>query len=93
MAAGVPCSRYLTVAEAIADPQTVERGTMARIEDGGGPLDVPNAAFKFGDGSVGARCCVPMLGEHTRDVLQRILGMTERRIGELAGSHSIGLAT
>ena len=38
MAAGVPCSRYLTVAEAIADPQTVERGTMAEVEDAAGPL-------------------------------------------------------
>lgn len=93
MAAGVPCSRYLTVAEAIADPQTVERGTMAEIEDGAGLLRVPNAAFKFGDGSVTARRHVPILGEHTRDVLQRILGLTEHRIADLASSRSIGCTT
>jgi len=89
MEAGVPCSRYLTVAEAIADPQTVERGTMAEVEDGAGPLQVPNAAFKFADGSVGARRHVPDLGEHTRDVLSRIVGLTDRRIADLAGSGSV----
>ncbi|MGZ5907355.1 MAG: CaiB/BaiF CoA transferase family protein [Reyranella sp.] len=74
MAAGVPCSRYLTVGEAIADPQAKARGTMAEVEDGGGPLRVPNAAFKFADGSIGARRHVPALGEHTTEVLQQVLG-------------------
>jgi CoA:oxalate CoA-transferase len=84
MAAGVPCSRYLTVAEAIADLQTIERGTMAEIEDAAGPLRVPNAAFKFGDGSVRARKHVPLLGEHTREVLQAVLGLAGRGVEDLA---------
>jgi len=66
MAAGVPCSRYLTVAEAMAEPQTVARGTMATVEDAAGPFLVPNPPFKFADGSVGAQAAVPLLGQDTR---------------------------
>jgi CoA:oxalate CoA-transferase len=80
MAAGVPCSRYLTVAEAIRDPQAVARGTMAEVEDGAGILRVPNAAFKFADGSVGVRPHVPTLGEHTNETLERLLGLPETEI-------------
>ena len=77
MAAGVPCSRYATVGEAIGDPQTVARGTMAEVEDGAGILRVPNAAFKFADGSVGARPRVPALGEHTAEVLNSMPARAE----------------
>src|SRR5258708_30082398 len=55
MSAGVPCSRYLTVSEAITDPQTVSRGTMARAEDAAGSFLGPNAPFKFGHRKIMAR--------------------------------------
>src|SRR5258708_22103186 len=42
MSAGVPCSRYLTVAEAIGDPQVVSRGTMAHVEDAAGAFFFSN---------------------------------------------------
>jgi CoA:oxalate CoA-transferase len=83
MSAGVPCSRYLTVSEAISDPQTVFRGTMARAEDAAGPFLVPNAPFKFADGGIMARPQVPALGQHTRQVLREFLGMNQDQIGQL----------
>jgi CoA:oxalate CoA-transferase len=89
MKAGVPCSRYLTIEQAINDPQTVERGTMAEVEDGGGTLWVPNAAFKFSDGTVGARRHVPTVGEHTNEVLTKLLGLSPVRVSELVGSGSV----
>ena len=92
MAAGVPCSRYLTVAEAMADPQTVARGTMATVEDAAGPFLVPNAPFKFADGSVRAQPTSPGLGQDTRAVLAAILKMNDGQINELFKRSVIGPA-
>jgi crotonobetainyl-CoA:carnitine CoA-transferase CaiB-like acyl-CoA transferase len=83
MKAGVPCSRYLTVAEAMADPQVVARGTMVEAEDGAGRFLVPNPPFQFADRSVAAGRKVPALGEHTRDLLESILKMDASEISEL----------
>lgn len=60
--AGVPCSRYRTVEEAMADPSLVERGFLQTIEDGGGPYQVFGAPFKMSDCDVRARAHVPELG-------------------------------
>jgi CoA:oxalate CoA-transferase len=74
MTAGVPCSRYLTVGEAMADPQVVARGTMASVTDAAGTFLVPNPPFQFADGTVAAAPSVPALGAHTKEVLEKILG-------------------
>jgi crotonobetainyl-CoA:carnitine CoA-transferase CaiB-like acyl-CoA transferase len=83
MSAGVPCSRYLTVSEAITDPQTVSRGTMAHAEDAAGPFLVPNMPFKFANGGMMARPQVPALGQHTRQVLKEALGMDLNQVDQL----------
>jgi CoA:oxalate CoA-transferase len=43
----VPCSRFLTVADAMKDPQLAQRGSLPRIKDGAGEFLVPNAPFQF----------------------------------------------
>jgi crotonobetainyl-CoA:carnitine CoA-transferase CaiB-like acyl-CoA transferase len=75
MAAGVPCSRYLTITEAMADPQIAARGTMARVTDGAGAFLVPDPPFRFADSSVGVGPTVPALGADTRTVLGSIQSM------------------
>ena len=72
MAAGVPCSRYLTVAEAMADPQLAARGSLATVTDGAGAFLVPNPPFQFADGSVGVGATVPKLGADTEAALKKI---------------------
>ncbi|WP_205758049.1 CoA transferase, partial [Lactobacillus crispatus] len=62
-AAGVPCSRYFTVREAMQLPPIVERGAFQTIDDGAGPLQVPNPAFRFAQTLAQARGRVPLLGE------------------------------
>lgn len=74
MAAGVPCSRYLTVAEAMADPQLTARGSLATVTDGAGAFKVPHPPFQFADGSVGVGKNVPQLGADTDAVIEEILG-------------------
>lgn len=84
MRAGVPCSRYLTLSEAIADLQVVARGTMAYAQDGAGRFLVPDPPFQFTDGSVAIDGRVPALGEDTRRVLETKLKMTPADIDALA---------
>ena len=44
-AAGVPCSRYRTITEAMTDPQSVGRGLMVNVENAEGGFQVPNPPF------------------------------------------------
>jgi CoA:oxalate CoA-transferase len=74
MKAGVPCSRYLSVAEAMADPQLAARGSLATVTDGAGTFLVPNPPFRFGDGSVGVGPDVPALGADTEFMLEKVSG-------------------
>jgi crotonobetainyl-CoA:carnitine CoA-transferase CaiB-like acyl-CoA transferase len=70
MDAGIPCSRYKTVAEAMSDPHTVARGAMGRVRDAVGEIAVPNAPFQMPGLATQVRAHVPALGEHNRELLQ-----------------------
>ena len=67
--AGVPCSRYRTIGEAMTDPQSVARGLMVHVDNTEGGFKVPNPPFQFSDGTVGVVPKVPTLGEHSKEVL------------------------
>jgi CoA:oxalate CoA-transferase len=79
----VPCSRYYTVREALAHPHLAERGSFEVIDDGAGPLKVPNPAFKFGNSTAQARNYVPALGADNAVVLSSVLGYSADRIAAL----------
>jgi len=69
--AGVPCSRYRSVQEAVEDPQFAFRESFARVKDAAGSYLVPNLPFKLSDSTVIARPFVASLGEHQQEVLGR----------------------
>jgi crotonobetainyl-CoA:carnitine CoA-transferase CaiB-like acyl-CoA transferase len=77
--AGVPCSAYRSVAEAMADPQITHRGAMAQVADGGGTFNVMNMPFRMSGAEVGPGPRVAAVGEHTEEVLKEI-GMSESPI-------------
>ncbi len=79
----VPCSRYYTVREALQHPHLAERGSFEVIDDGAGPLKVPNPAFKFGNANAQARNYVAALGADNAVVLSSVLGYSEDRIAAL----------
>ncbi len=81
--AGVPCSRYNSVREAQAIPHLAERGSFATIDDGGGPLRVPNPAFKLAQSVAHARDYVPALGADSAEILSRVLEYSEQQIADL----------
>lgn len=64
VAAGVPCSRYRQVSEAIADPQSIHRGVMADVEDSAGTFQVSMAPYRFDNAVVKPRGPAPALGAH-----------------------------
>ena len=82
-AGDVPCSRYLTLREALAEPHLAEHGSFETIDDGAGPLKVPNPPFKMTDGTAAARDCVPALGADNAAVLRDLLGYSDDRVADL----------
>jgi CoA:oxalate CoA-transferase len=77
MEAGVPCTRYRTVQEAMSDVQMEVRGALTRIEDRAGAYWVPNAPFQIPGLNTAARNRVAQLGEDTVDVLGQILNYSK----------------
>ena len=84
MAAGVPCSRYRTIQDAMSDPQFSERASFGEIHDAAGAYRTTNLPFSLnGDKpQVGAR--VAGVGEDTAQVLGAVLGMSGDDIQTLA---------
>jgi crotonobetainyl-CoA:carnitine CoA-transferase CaiB-like acyl-CoA transferase len=81
--AGVPCSAYRTVAEALADPQLTHRGAVAEVGDGGGTFRMMNLPFRMSGAKVAAGKKVSTLGEHSRALLQEI-GLSEDQIASFS---------
>jgi crotonobetainyl-CoA:carnitine CoA-transferase CaiB-like acyl-CoA transferase len=81
--AGVPCSAYRSVAEAMADPQIAHRGALAEVTDGGGPFKVLNLPFRMSGAEVSPGPRVAAVGEHTEEVLKEI-GMSDAGIASAA---------
>jgi len=92
MQAGVPCSRYRSVGEAMADPQVAARGTLERLGEGEDSFLVANAPYQLSATPTRARSRLAALGEHSADVLQEMLGLAPERIDELLQRGVLGKA-
>ncbi|MCA0248579.1 MAG: CoA transferase [Proteobacteria bacterium] len=66
---GVPCSPYLTVTEALQDPQVEHRGSLCTIEDSGGSYKSPAPPFRFSASALQSGPKVASLGADTESVL------------------------
>ena len=86
----VPCSRYYTVREALEHPHLAQRGSFEVINDGAGPLKVPNPAFKLARAAARARNYVPALGADNASVLSSVLGYSKDRIAALYDQRILG---
>jgi len=85
----VPCSRFLTVADAMKDPQLSKRGSLSPIKDGAGEFLVPNAPFQF-TMPTEAGPTVSRLGADSREVLSGLLGLTDEAIEGLQRQGVLG---
>jgi crotonobetainyl-CoA:carnitine CoA-transferase CaiB-like acyl-CoA transferase len=81
--AGVPCSAYRSVAEAMADPQIAHRNALASVQDDGGTFNVLNLPFRMSGAEVSPGPRVANVGEHTAEVLKEV-GLSDRDVAGLA---------
>ena len=89
-ALGIPCGPVNDLEQAFADPQVGARGLLARLPH---PLagDVPGVAHPVRLSATPARAvrAAPLLGEHTDEVLSRVLGYGDERIASLRAEGAI----
>jgi len=83
--AGVPCSRYKNIAEAMEDPQVKARGVLATVKDEAGEYKVFNPPFHMRGLNTTVRSRVSGLGEDTLQVLTDFLGYSAERIAMAKG--------
>jgi crotonobetainyl-CoA:carnitine CoA-transferase CaiB-like acyl-CoA transferase len=74
MAAGVPCSRYRHIREAMQDVQFEQRDSFAWIADAAGKYQTTNLPFSLNGSKPAAGERVGSLGADTAAVLARLLG-------------------
>jgi len=80
---GVPCSRYSTIRETLQQPHLEHRGSYEVIDDGAGPLKVPNPPFQLRNVNAKAQDYVPALGADNEGVLKSVLGYSSEEIAAL----------
>jgi CoA:oxalate CoA-transferase len=84
--AGVPATAYKTIRESIKDPQFKHRGSFAKVEDKAGEYLVPNLPFRMSNARLEVRRHVPLLGEHTNEILRDIAGASPETIAKAIAS-------
>jgi crotonobetainyl-CoA:carnitine CoA-transferase CaiB-like acyl-CoA transferase len=83
-AAGIPCGKINSVAEALEDSQTAARKMIETIEHPGvGTLKMLGIPFKFSDTACSVRRPPPTLGQHSEEILSSELGLDDKAIAEL----------
>jgi crotonobetainyl-CoA:carnitine CoA-transferase CaiB-like acyl-CoA transferase len=91
-AAGVPCGRVRTVAEAMRSPEARERRLVTRIPHP--KLGwVPNVTLpiRYSGTPIVDPVAAPAVGQHTFEVLREILGYDEESLAQLAGAGAFGI--
>ena len=86
-AADVPATRIFTIADIFADPHYQARGSIVEAPDPDlGGVAMAQVVPRLSETPGRIRHAGHLVGEDTRAVLQDVLGYSDARIGELAGS-------
>ncbi|MBP0948528.1 CaiB/BaiF CoA-transferase family protein [Pseudomonas alliivorans] len=86
-AAGVPCGPVNDLAQVFADPQVLARGLAIELPHAlGGRVAQVASPIRLSETPVEYRRAPPLLGEHTFEVLQALLGMSEGEVAALKGA-------
>ena len=88
-AAGVPCSPVRTIDEVVSDPQSAVRQLFPQLPDVAGKTLATGLPVKFSETPGEMRKGPPMLGQHTRDILTELLGLTPAALDELESAGAI----
>ncbi|MGE0233045.1 MAG: CaiB/BaiF CoA transferase family protein [Flavobacteriaceae bacterium] len=89
MKAGVPSSRYATVADLFADAEMQARGSFTEISDHSGSYRIPVQPFRFSQAAVVSRQHVADVGEDTDAILRDMLNLSADAIAEARASGAV----
>ena len=88
--AAIPCGPVNNIRAVTEDPQVRHRGMLASIpQASAGTWQVANTPFKMSDSKTGPAGASPHLGEHTRQVLSEILGLSDQEMDKLESAKVI----
>jgi crotonobetainyl-CoA:carnitine CoA-transferase CaiB-like acyl-CoA transferase len=89
-AAGVPCGSVRDVAEVLQDAHLTAREMIETVEHAAaGAVRVLGVPVKLSDTPGGVRAAPPVLGQHTRQILQRECGLSEGEIEKLQSTGAV----
>ena len=87
--AGVPCGPTLNAEDIYSDPHLAEREMIITLDHPKrGPFMMPGCPVKLYDSPVEPRIA-PLLGQHTDEVLNEVLGFGDKELAELRKEHVI----
>jgi crotonobetainyl-CoA:carnitine CoA-transferase CaiB-like acyl-CoA transferase len=74
----VPCAPVNTIAQAVADPQVRARGMIVPVQHPDGTtVELPGNPVKLSAAGAETFTAPPLLGQHTDEVLRRLLGLSD----------------
>jgi crotonobetainyl-CoA:carnitine CoA-transferase CaiB-like acyl-CoA transferase len=76
-ACNVPCGPINTIDQVFEDPQVQHRGMRVPMSHPSGPIRLLASPMRFADTPVTYEVPPPLLGQHTAEVLQRLLGLSD----------------
>jgi crotonobetainyl-CoA:carnitine CoA-transferase CaiB-like acyl-CoA transferase len=89
-AVGVPCGPINDLAQVFADPQVIARGMRMSLPHGSGAeVNLVANPARMSETPPTYRSAPPLLGEHTRAVLARLLELDDAAIDRLAADRTI----
>lgn len=83
--AGVPAGLIYSVVDMVNDPHFQARGLFEEVDAGGRPLKLPAIIPKLSKTPGRTEWAGPTVGEHTREVLGEVLGLSDDEIDQLSG--------
>ncbi|MDZ7729469.1 MAG: CaiB/BaiF CoA-transferase family protein [Dehalococcoidia bacterium] len=87
LAAGIPAGPINTIPQVATDPQVQHREMLREIAHPvAGTIRISNTPFRMSRSEAGIKGPPPNLGEHTRDVLEELLGMSDADVEALEES-------
>ena len=84
LGAGIPSGPINSIPEAAEDPQIRSRGMLQEVtHPDAGTIPIANTPFRMSRSDAGIKGPPPSFGEHTRDVLHELLGMSDADVEAL----------
>ena len=79
----VPCGPINNIDQVFDDPQVRHRGMRMQMQHPSGPVSLLASPLRFGDTPVRYELPPPLLGQHTDEVLQHLLGLGADEVAAL----------